>query len=107
MQQLISLLVENKPGALLRVAGLLTARGYNIESLTVAKTLDPTLSNMTIVAGSGISAGPRSASKTPCAYCSRYGASRRIWPKPLPRPLRRPIPWRRGIGGSSMRPLLR
>jgi acetolactate synthase-1/3 small subunit len=50
MQQLISLLVENKPGALLRVAGLLTARGYNIESLTVAKTLDPSLSNMTIVA---------------------------------------------------------
>jgi acetolactate synthase-1/3 small subunit len=50
MQQLISLLVENKPGALMRVAGVLTARGYNIESLTVAKTLDPTLSNMTIVA---------------------------------------------------------
>lgn len=50
MQQLISLLVENKPGALMRVAGVLTARGYNIESLTVAKTLDPTLSHMTIVA---------------------------------------------------------
>jgi len=48
--QLISLLVENKPGALMRVAGLLTSRGYNIESLTVAKTLDPTLSAMTIVA---------------------------------------------------------
>jgi len=50
MQQLISLLVENKPGALLRVAGVLTARGYNIESLTVAKTLDPAFSHMTIVA---------------------------------------------------------
>lgn len=53
MQQLISLLVENKPGALMRVAGVLTSRGYNIESLTVAKTLDPTLSAMTIVAGVG------------------------------------------------------
>lgn len=50
MQQLISLLVENKPGALMRVAGVLTSRGYNIESLTVARTLDPTLSSMTIVA---------------------------------------------------------
>ncbi len=53
MQQLISLLVENKPGALMRVAGVLTSRGYNIESLTVAKTLDPTLSSMTIVADVG------------------------------------------------------
>ncbi|MEZ5396500.1 MAG: acetolactate synthase small subunit [Bryobacterales bacterium] len=42
--------MENKPGALMRVAGVLTSRGYNIESLTVAKTLDPTLSSMTIVA---------------------------------------------------------
>lgn len=50
MRQLISILVDNKPGALLRVTGLLTSRGYNIESLTVAKTLDPTLSAMTIVA---------------------------------------------------------
>ena len=49
MNQLISLLVENKPGALMRVAGVLTARGYNIESLTVARTLDPTLSSMTIL----------------------------------------------------------
>lgn len=53
MSQLISLLVENKPGALMRVAGVLTSRGYNIESLTVAKTLDPTLSCMTIVATVG------------------------------------------------------
>jgi acetolactate synthase-1/3 small subunit len=49
MLQIISLLVENKPGALMRVTGLLTSRGYNIESLTVARTLDPTLSRMTIV----------------------------------------------------------
>ncbi len=48
MQQLISLLVENKPGALMRVTGVLSARGYNIESLTVARTLDPELSRMTI-----------------------------------------------------------
>jgi acetolactate synthase I/III small subunit len=49
MLQIISLLVENKPGALLRVTGLLSSRGYNIESLTVARTLDPGLSRMTIV----------------------------------------------------------
>ncbi len=57
MLQLISLLVENKPGALLRVAGLLSARGYNIESLTVAGTLDPELSRMSIV----VDVDPRSA----------------------------------------------
>ena len=49
MLQIISLLVENKPGALMRVTGVLTARGFNIESLTVAKTLDPTLSKISIV----------------------------------------------------------
>jgi acetolactate synthase-1/3 small subunit len=49
MLQVISLLVENKPGALMRITGLLSARAYNIESLTVARTLDPTLSRMTIV----------------------------------------------------------
>ena len=48
MQQIISLLLENKPGALMRVTGLLGQRGYNIESLTVARTGDPTLSRMTI-----------------------------------------------------------
>jgi acetolactate synthase-1/3 small subunit len=48
MPQLISLVVENKPGALMRVTGLLSARGYNIESLTVARTLDPELSRMSI-----------------------------------------------------------
>ena len=50
MLQLISILVENKPGALMRVAGVLSARGYNIESLTVARTLDPDLSRITILA---------------------------------------------------------
>lgn len=49
MLQVISLLLENKPGALMRVTGVLTARGYNIESLTVARTLDPALSHMTII----------------------------------------------------------
>ncbi len=49
MLQVISLLVENKPGALMRITGLLSSRGYNIESLTVARTLDPVLSRMTIV----------------------------------------------------------
>jgi acetolactate synthase-1/3 small subunit len=48
MLQVISLLLENKPGALMRVTGLLSQRGYNIESLTVARTLDPELSRMTI-----------------------------------------------------------
>ena len=48
MLQIISLLMENKAGALMRVTGLLTARGYNIDSLTVARTLDPELSRMTI-----------------------------------------------------------
>jgi len=48
MLMTISLLMENKPGALMRVTGLLSQRAYNIESLTVARTLDPTLSRMTI-----------------------------------------------------------
>ncbi|MBC8166540.1 MAG: acetolactate synthase small subunit [Bryobacteraceae bacterium] len=50
MLQIISILMENKPGALLRVTGLFAQRNYNIESLTVASTLDPALSRMTIVA---------------------------------------------------------
>ncbi len=49
MRHIISILVENEFGALARVAGLFTARGYNIESLTVAPTDDPTLSRMTLV----------------------------------------------------------
>lgn len=50
MLQIISILMENKPGALMRVTGLFAQRSYNIESLTVARTLDPQLSRMTIVA---------------------------------------------------------
>ncbi|NWG39483.1 MAG: acetolactate synthase small subunit [Hydrogenophilaceae bacterium] len=49
MRHIISLLMENESGALSRVAGLFSARGYNIESLTVAPTEDATLSRMTIV----------------------------------------------------------
>jgi acetolactate synthase-1/3 small subunit len=49
MRHIISLLMENEAGALSRVAGLFSARGYNIESLTVATTEDATLSRMTIV----------------------------------------------------------
>ena len=49
MRHIISILVENEFGALSRIAGLFTARGYNIESLTVAPTDDPTLSRMTLV----------------------------------------------------------
>ena len=49
MRHIISILMENEAGALSRVAGLFSARGYNIESLTVAPTEDETLSRMTIV----------------------------------------------------------
>lgn len=49
MRHIISLLMQNEAGALSRVAGLFSARGYNIESLTVAPTEDETLSRMTIV----------------------------------------------------------
>ncbi len=45
----LSVLVENKFGVLARVAGLFSARGYNIESLTVARTADPSLSRITMV----------------------------------------------------------
>lgn len=48
MKHTISILVENEFGALARIAGLFSGRGYNIDSLTVAPTLDPTLSRMTI-----------------------------------------------------------
>ena len=49
MRHVISLLIENESGALSRVSGLFSARGYNIESLTVAPTEDPSMSRMTIV----------------------------------------------------------
>jgi acetolactate synthase-1/3 small subunit len=49
MRHVITLLVENEFGALARIAGLFSGRGFNIESLCVAETLDPTVSTMTIV----------------------------------------------------------
>ena len=49
MKHILSVLLENAPGALSRVVGLFSARGYNIESLTVAPTEDDTLSRMTIM----------------------------------------------------------
>src|SRR5210317_547395 len=49
MRHIISILMENEAGALSRVAGMFSARGYNIESLTVAPTEDPSLSRMTLV----------------------------------------------------------
>jgi len=49
MRHTLSLLVENKPGVLARIAGLFSARGYNIASLAVSETLDPSISYMTMV----------------------------------------------------------
>lgn len=49
MRHILSLLLENEAGALSRVAGLFSARAFNIESLTVAVTEDPSMSRMTIV----------------------------------------------------------
>ena len=49
MRHILSILVENEAGALSRVAGLFSARGYNIETLTVAPTEDASMSRMTIV----------------------------------------------------------
>ena len=51
MKHTISVLVENKPGVLARVAGLFSGRGFNIESLTVGETEDAAVSRMTIVVG--------------------------------------------------------
>jgi acetolactate synthase-1/3 small subunit len=48
MRRIISLLMENEPGALSRVVGLFSQRGYNIETLNVAPTEDPTLSRLTL-----------------------------------------------------------
>jgi acetolactate synthase-1/3 small subunit len=49
MRHLIALLLQNEAGALTRVAGLISSRGYNIESLSVAPTTDPTVSRVTLV----------------------------------------------------------
>lgn len=49
MRHIISILLQNESGALARVSGMFAARGYNIESLTVAPTQDPALSRLTLV----------------------------------------------------------
>jgi acetolactate synthase I/III small subunit len=49
MKHTISVLLQNKPGVLSRVTGLFSGRGFNIESLSVAQTLDPSISNLTLV----------------------------------------------------------
>jgi acetolactate synthase-1/3 small subunit len=49
MRHILSILVENEAGALSRISGLFSARGYNIESLTVAPTEDASMSRMTVV----------------------------------------------------------
>jgi len=51
MKHTLSVLVENKPGVLVRIAGLFSRRGFNIDSLAVGPTEDPHLSRMTIVVG--------------------------------------------------------
>ena len=48
-KHVLSILVDNKPGVLSRIAGLFSGRGYNIESLCVAETMDPSVSRFTIV----------------------------------------------------------
>jgi acetolactate synthase-1/3 small subunit len=49
MRHVISVLVDNEPGVLSRISGLFSGRGFNIESLNVAETLDPSVSRMTLV----------------------------------------------------------
>ncbi len=49
MRHIIAILLQNEAGALTRVAGLISSRGYNIESLSVAPTNDPTVSRITLV----------------------------------------------------------
>ncbi len=48
-KHVLSILVDNQPGVLSRIAGLFSGRGYNIESLCVAETMDPSVSRFTIV----------------------------------------------------------
>lgn len=64
MRHIISLLLENEPGALSRVVGLFSQRNYNIESLTVAATEDPSLSRLTLttlVRMTSLSRSPRTS----------------------------------------------
>ncbi|MGQ9647373.1 MAG: acetolactate synthase small subunit [Thermodesulfobacteriota bacterium] len=53
-KHILSLLVDNKPGVLARIAGLFSARNYNIESLCVSETNDPTISRITLVTKGGL-----------------------------------------------------
>ena len=53
MRHVVSILIENEAGALSRVVGLFSQRGYNIESLTVAPTDDPTVSRCTVLTRGG------------------------------------------------------
>ena len=55
MESTISVLVENRFGVLAKVAGLFSSRGYNIKSLTVGETEDPSISRMTIVTEGDVS----------------------------------------------------
>jgi acetolactate synthase-1/3 small subunit len=66
----LSVLVENKPGVLTRVAGLFARRGFNIDSLAVGQSEDPALSRMTITidgAEHSIDQGPRAWSPPSCS----------------------------------------
>ena len=49
MKHILSILVENKPGVLSRVTGLISRRGFNIDSLSVGPTEDPTMSRITVI----------------------------------------------------------
>ena len=51
MNHVISMLVENRQGVLARIAGLFSGRGYNLESITVGVTQDPSVSRLTLVCG--------------------------------------------------------
>jgi len=51
MNHIISMVVENRQGVLARIAGLFSGRGYNLESITVGPTVDPTSSRLTLVCG--------------------------------------------------------
>ena len=77
MRHIISILLENEAGALSRVAGLFSARGYNIESLTVAPTEDATLSRLTLV-----TSGSEDVSRSPSSSTSSWTSSSWwTWPK--------------------------
>ena len=61
MKHILSILVENKPGVLSRVTGLISRRGFNIDSLSVGPTEDPTMSRITMRTFEPISSSPRSS----------------------------------------------